>query len=109
MAYLGGEAVRGEKPPLTLELESLGKAIASGEGITEAREALRRASSNDHAVYDAAGIIGLFASMTKIVDFTGHYSPDLPIMLDRLGKVVSRARHTREQVKLFFTRLWFWN
>jgi hypothetical protein len=30
--------------------------------------------SQEHALYDTAGIIGFFATITIVVDFSGHFS-----------------------------------
>mmetsp|Transcript_39806 Transcript_39806/g.96081 ORF Transcript_39806/g.96081 Transcript_39806/m.96081 type:complete len:105 (+) Transcript_39806:954-1268(+) len=94
MAYVAGEAILGEKPPHWEELSALGRAVALKEGVYEAAEALK-AVSNEHAVYDASGIIGFFASITKIVDFTGHYSDTFPSRLERVGAVLNGARYIR--------------
>lgn len=53
------------------------------------------AAGNDHAVLDAAAVVGFFASITKIVDFSGHYSDDLMKFLEKMEKVLSGARKVR--------------
>ncbi|CAE7172364.1 unnamed protein product [Symbiodinium microadriaticum] len=69
----------GGQHPLHQEIAALAHAVASPENaakILVAREALL-AKSNEHVLLDTAGIIGFFATITVVVDFTGHYSDDI--------------------------------
>ena len=97
MAAASGKAIMGEDPPLNDELVAFGKAIASGDpkAIAETREALRVAAGNDHAVLDAAAVVGFFSSITKIVDFSGHYADDLMKFVGKMEKILSGAREVR--------------
>ena len=97
MAAVSGKAIMGQDPPLNDELVAFGKAIASGDPklIAETREALRLAAGNDHAVLDAAAVVGFFASITKLVDFSGHYNNDLMKFLEKMEKILSGARKVR--------------
>ena len=106
MAAVSGKAIMGSDPPLTKELEDFGSALAKGDKkeIDEARKALRDAAGNDHAVLDAAAVCGFFASITKIVDFAGHYSSDLMTSLDKMAIVLSGAR----KIRLFITAPFRW-
>ena len=97
MAFVAGEAILGEKPELWKELSALGRAIALNQGVPEATAALQ-AVSNEHALYDASGVIGFFASITKIVDFTGHYADDYPRILEKVGGILSGARRVRHSI-----------
>lgn len=96
MAAVSGKAIMGEDPPLTNELKAFGQAIASGNPneIAKTRQALLDAS-NEHAVLDASVVVGFFASITKIVDFSGHYSNDLMVMMETMEVVLSGARKVR--------------
>ena len=64
------------------------------EDIRLAREALV-SKSNEHALWDTAGIIAFFATITTVVDFAGHFSDELPKVLKKLAKVISSGRHLR--------------
>jgi hypothetical protein len=96
MAAVSGFAIMGEDPPLTTELKAFGQAIARGDPteIATTRQTLLD-TSNEHAVLDAAAVVGFFASITKIVDFSGHYSNELVVMLEKMAVVLDRARKTR--------------
>jgi hypothetical protein len=100
MANLSGEAIFGENGvPYREEISSLAKSVGDGEPeekVKEARDALAKVAGNDHAVLDTAGIVGFFASITKIVDFSGHYSDDIMKMVDRMSNVLSGARRIRQ-------------
>jgi len=88
----------GTHPPYRDELQGLGRAVAMNEGIAEAATALQVAA-NEHALYDASGVIGFFAVITRIVDFTGHYYEEKTDVLFKIGGVLSAARRVRH---LFF-------
>lgn len=94
MAYVTGEAILGTHPPHWNELYGLGRAVALNEGVAEAAAALQ-AVTNEHALYDASGVIQLFATITKIVDFTGHYYEDLTNLCFMMGGIISVARRVR--------------
>ena len=101
MATVAGTAIMGTEPPLAEELKAFGEAIANGTDteLEEARSRLHNAAGGgargDHAVYDAAAVVGFFASITKVVDLTGHYDPTLMKMLEKMGRVLSTARSVR--------------
>jgi len=94
MAYVTGEAILGTHPPHWNELYELGRAVAQNEGVTEAAAALQ-AVTNEHALYDASGVVQFFATITKIVDFTGHYLDDLTNICFTIGGILSVARRVR--------------
>lgn len=106
MAALGGKVVMGEVPPLVPEIEAFGKAVSGGNPneIEEARKALRDAAGNEHAGLDAAAVVGFFASITKIVDFSGHYDLELSKMMQKMEKVLGGAR----TVRMFLTAPFRW-
>lgn len=85
----------GTHPPYQ---DELGRAVAMNERIAEAATALQ-AAANEHALYDASGVIGFFAVITRIVDFTGHYYEEKTDVLFKIGGVLSVARRVRH---LFF-------
>ena len=54
-----------------------------------------------HAVLDAAGVIEFFASVTRVVDLTGHYSDDFPKAIYKIGRLLSfcqRVRYSKQGV-----------
>lgn len=100
MANLSGEAILGEDSiPYRTEIAALAKAVGDGEPedkVRLAREALIKASGNEHSVLDTAGIVGFFASITKIVDFSGHYSDDIMNLVDRMSAVLTASCRVRQ-------------
>ena len=92
------EAALGTEPPLAEELSHLAEAVGNQldeSRLRRAREALAEAAGNDHALLDACGIIAFFCTITKIVDFSGHYSDRLMRMLAGVASVLARARRGR--------------
>lgn len=107
MGGVAGHAVMGEDPPLAQELKAFGNAVAIGDqvAIDHARQALLDASGgNEHAVLDAAATVSFFSSISKIVDFSGHYYDDFLKILETMCKVLSVAR----KVRLFVTAPFRW-
>ena len=75
----------------------------SNQGVDQARKELCHVA-NQHAMLDAAGVIGFFASVTRIVDLTGHYSDDFPKAIYKIGRLLSfcqRIRHSKPVVPIF--------
>ncbi|CAK8997062.1 unnamed protein product [Durusdinium trenchii] len=97
MALVSETALIGGFHPLHPEISELAAAVASPENMEDirlAREALV-SKSNEHALWDTAGIIAFFATITTVVDFAGHFSDELPKVLKKLAKVISSGRHLR--------------
>ena len=95
------EAALGAEPALAEELSQLGEAVGKQleeAKIQEARRVLAEAAGNDHALLDASGIIAFFCTITKIVDFSGHYSDRLTKMLAGVSSVLVGARRVRQTV-----------
>mmetsp|Transcript_34045 Transcript_34045/g.41928 ORF Transcript_34045/g.41928 Transcript_34045/m.41928 type:complete len:109 (+) Transcript_34045:711-1037(+) len=95
LALLGGHH------PLHDEIGALARAVASPENrneIARARKELLE-KSNEHALYDVAGIIGFFATITTVVDFAGHFSGDMVKIFDKLSSVIAGAREMRQMVR----------
>lgn len=82
------------------ELEEFAEAVAlrEQERVKMARDALNR-----HAVLDAAGVLATFAVVTRIVDFTGHYSK-LTEPLSWMTPLLSKARGLRECIFPWYNR-----
>lgn len=87
--------------PLHDEIGALVRAVAAPEDmekIAQARKALLE-KGNEHALYDTAGIIGFFATITIVVDFSGHFSEDLMKMFDKMANIISGGRKMRQMVR----------
>lgn len=97
MARGAETALLGWQHPLHDEISALAIAVASPETpekIGLARKALAE-RSNEHALLDAAGIIGFFATITILVDFTGHSSQEFVKMFQRMAKIIATGRRIR--------------
>lgn len=111
MAFVSGEAFLGSNhlPPLHEEITLLAKIMATVpeqvEKVQEARNNLLNAKKggNQHALLDTAGVIGFFASITIIVDATGHYSDEFPNDLARLGTFLSAGHRMRSTLGSLWT------
>lgn len=98
MAKFAEAANTGEHFPLNDEICALSAAVAAPEkvdAIETSRQALLK-SSNEHVLYDVAGIIGFFAVITIVVDFAGHYSPGLAQGLWAAAGFLNKARAVRQ-------------
>jgi hypothetical protein len=108
MAALSGEAVCGEKEvDFLAEISALAQAVGNGESeanLAKARDAIIKATGNEHALLDVAGVVGYFDSITKIVDFSGHYSDKIMKKVETLAMIVSEARKIRKTL-CFCTRV----
>ena len=105
MTVVTGPALLGddERHPLQDEIVAFADAIGSNGGggggedaIAKARTALLQASGNRHALYDVAGILGFFSSMTKVVDFTGHYTDKMSQVMHRVATMLTTGRQMRQ-------------
>lgn len=100
----------GTEPPLSEELAAFGAAVASGDAavLEDARSKLHEAAGGgtygDHTVYDAAAVVGFFASITKVVDLSGHYDSSLMGMLETIGNTLRKARRVRMFITAPFRR-----
>ncbi|OLP88170.1 hypothetical protein AK812_SmicGene30559 [Symbiodinium microadriaticum] len=85
----------------TAKISALAAAVASPEKSQEpirlAREALRE-KGQEHALLDVAGIIGFFATITIVVDFTGHKSEEFAQLLTRMASIIDLGRRVRSRV-----------
>mmetsp|Transcript_42407 Transcript_42407/g.112234 ORF Transcript_42407/g.112234 Transcript_42407/m.112234 type:complete len:128 (-) Transcript_42407:376-759(-) len=89
----------GPPNPCSEQLIELGLAVGSereqapGSGrVCEASRRLRE-SAGEHTLLDAAGIVGMFAAMTIVVDANGHRMPKA--MTAVLGPVIKCAQLSR--------------
>jgi len=100
MALVSETALLGAHHPLHDEISALAAAVASPESqepIRLAREALRE-KGQEHALLDVAGIIGFFATITIVVDFTGHKSEEFAQLLTRMASIIDLGRRVRSRV-----------
>ena len=97
MAMTSGDAPLGAPPELSKEMEAFGEAVASDDAavMAVARQALLEAR-HEHAVLDAAAIAAFFCSITKVVDFAGHYNEYMKNLMAKVSFVSETARQIRE-------------
>lgn len=85
--------------PLHTEIAALAAVVAANpenaQKAQDARDALVSAAGNRHALLDAAGIIAWFATITTVVDFSGHYNSKVIVILDRIASILRAGRKLR--------------
>ena len=69
--------------------------VRNAQKAQDARDALVSAAGNRHALLDAAGIIAWFATITTVVDFSGHYNSKVIVILDRIASILRAGRKLR--------------
>mmetsp|Transcript_83656 Transcript_83656/g.116270 ORF Transcript_83656/g.116270 Transcript_83656/m.116270 type:complete len:112 (-) Transcript_83656:198-533(-) len=93
-------ALLGAYHPLHNEIGALAAAVANPEDVEKIAQARKELveKSNEHVLYDTAGIIGFFATITIVVDFTGHFSQDLKKLFDIMASIISSGRVMRQKI-----------